>query len=82
MKTLQITGSDYDENLETTLWLDKSARDVLRDRYGDTCIIREVAQPKSLSHSVVRPKTFSVEDRDGMERSEVGESIGTLVELD
>lgn len=83
MKTLQHNlNNDTGEECETYLWLDKSAKDVLREAYHDRCVVKPVNQPKSTRSDIVRPTTYTVYDRsDCGGREEEGEEVGTLVEL-
>lgn len=82
MKTLEIKGDAECGNLETCLHNDKSAREVIREQYHDNCVLKPVTQPKSTRTSVTRPTTYIVEDRTDLGgREDVGEPVGTLVEL-
>lgn len=83
MKTLQIKpGVLHDgSDMETLIWEDKSAKDVLREQYHDNCIIKPTIQPRSNSTKVHRPTTYQVYDRtDSEDRNDIRESVGTLIE--
>jgi hypothetical protein len=85
MKTLQIKDSVTASNgqVETIVWENKRAVDVLREQFADTCILsKPVDQPKTGRNDVWRPTTYVVRDRiDAVERTDTGDSVGVLVEL-
>lgn len=83
MKTLQINdnGSDSD-TVKTILHEGKSAKDVLRERFEDTCVLKPIEQPKSISTTTSHPTTYIVENREGCDdRKEEGQWAATLVEI-
>lgn len=82
MKTIEVKGRLDDGDLETAVHQDKSAREVMREQYHDTCVLKPLVQPKSTRTSILRPTTYIVEDRNGVnERESEGDPLATLVEL-
>jgi len=92
MKTLQIKDHNSAPNgyVETVLWNNKSARDVLREQYHDNCVLgdefgtvnKPVQQPQTNNPQVSRPTTYAVFDRSNTDgREDSGTAVGVLVEL-
>lgn len=87
MRTIEIKGhaedEDYSCDQETYEHPGKSARDVLREGYKDTCVLKPLEQPRSITKSVKRPTTYHVYDREGVEKKdeEYTNWEATLIEL-